>query len=567
MHRKLIHSLLILTCLFCTCYSFSQRSYETTIAFKESILNNKKIGFKDSITASKYVQKKIIQLQKRGYLLASIDSSSCDSLRSFYQIYKGERFQSAKILITKGDISFLRKKARLTEKYLTNFPFTPNEITQLKIGIHQSLENNGFPFAKVKLDSIGFENTMLKANLVIEKGPEIRWTKINIRGDQRISQKLIGSYIQIKEGDIFNQEVLNLISSRLSLLPFVQEIKPAEILFTPWGAELYLYLQTKKVSLANGVIGLQPKTNGKGYMLTGELALKLVNELKRAETFALNWKSIQYQTQSLNVMLNTPNLFRTRFGFDGNFNLYKRDTSFLDLKFQVGVQYALNNGSYVRFYYRNENSSILKGGKNNATLVNLSNTKTNFYGLQLTKQTLDYLPNPRKGYQLLVDGAIGQRKTKPQDSLTFVKSLTYKLHLNYQHFITLYKRNVLRLGLVANYLGAPKYYSNEVFRFGGQIIQRGFNEEQLYATAFGTASVEYRFLVDKNSYAFAFYDQSYYENRTSTYFQDYPLGFGAGFTFGTKIGSFSISYALGKQKNSPVSFKDGKIHFGYIAYF
>jgi hypothetical protein len=302
-------------------------------------------------------------------------------------------------------------------------------------------------------------------------------------------------------------------------------------------------------------------------MLTGELALKLVNELKRAETFALNWKSIQYQTQSLNVMLNTPNLFRTRFGFDGNFNLYKRDTSFLDLKFQVGVQYALNNGSYARFYYRNENSSILKGGKNNVTLVNLSNTKTNFYGLQLTKQTLDYLPNPRKGYQLLIDGAIGQRKTKPQDSLTFVKSLTYKLHLNYQHFITLYKRNVLRLGLVANYLGAPKYYSNEVFRFGGQIIQRGFNEEQLYATAFGTASIEYRFLVDKNSYAFAFYDQSYYENRTSTYFQDYPLGFGAGFTFGTKIGSFSISYALGKQKNSPVSFKDGKIHFGYIAYF
>jgi outer membrane protein assembly factor BamA len=567
LHRKLIHSLLILTCLFCTCYSFSQRSYETTIAFKESILNNKKIGFKDSITASKYVQKKIIQLQKRGYLLASTDSSSCDSSRAFYQIYKGERFQSAKILITKGDISFLRKKARLTEKYLTNFPFTPNEITQLKIGIHQSLENNGFPFAKVKLDSIGFENTTLKANLVIEKGPEIRWTKINIRGDQRISQKLIGSYIQIKEGDIFNQEVLNLISSRLSLLPFVQEIKPAEILFTPWGAELYLYLQTKKVSLANGVIGLQPKTNGKGYMLTGELALKLVNELKRAETFALNWKSIQYQTQSLNVMLNTPNLFRTRFGFDGNFNLYKRDTSFLDLKFQVGVQYALNNGSYARFYYRNENSSILKGGKNNVTLVNLSNTKTNFYGLQLTKQTLDYLPNPRKGYQLLIDGAIGQRKTKPQDSLTFVKSLTYKLHLNYQHFITLYKRNVLRLGLVANYLGAPKYYSNEVFRFGGQIIQRGFNEEQLYATAFGTASIEYRFLVDKNSYAFAFYDQSYYENRTSTYFQDYPLGFGAGFTFGTKIGSFSISYALGKQKNSPVSFKDGKIHFGYIAYF
>lgn len=546
---------------------FSQSKYITQIIYKEQLNNNRILKFKDSLASQRYVQKKVVLLQKKGFLLASIDSSKCDSLTAYYSIYKGEQFKSAKITISKEDISFLRKKARLTEKYLTNFPFTTNEIVQLKQNIHQSLENNGFPFAKVKLDSIGFEKTTLKADLKIEKGPEIRWTKINIRGDQRISQKLISSYIQIKEGDLFNQELLDLISSRLALLPFIQEVKPSEILFTPWGAELFLYLQTKKVSLANGIVGLQPKATGKGYMLTGELALKLVNELKHAETFALNWKSIQYQTQSLNVVLNTPNLFRTRFGFDGNFNLYKRDTSYLDLKFQVGVQYALNNGSYARFYYRNENSSILKGGKNNSSLVNLSNAKTSYYGLQLTKQTLDYLPNPRKGYQLLIDGAIGQRKTRQPDSTTFVKNITYKLHLNYQHFITLYKRNVLRVGIVADYLGAPIYYSNEVFRFGGQLIQRGFNEEQLYATAYGTASVEYRFLVDKNSYAFAFYDQSYYENRTTTYFQDYPFGFGAGFTFGTKIGSFSISYALGKQKNAPISFKDGKVHFGYIAYF
>lgn len=552
--------------LCCSCL-YSQKKHITTISYSSSKYNEKIIYFKDSVSARNYINKKIFFYQKKGFLLASMDSCHADSSKSNYFLYIGEQFKNAKIVIEKEHISFLRKKARLTEKYLTNFPFSAVEITQLKNAIHQSLENNGYPFAKVWLDSIGFENTTLNANLKIEKGVEIKWSKINIRGDQRISPKLISSYIQIKEGDLFNQELLNLISSRLALLPFIQEIKPAEILFTPWGAELYLYLQTKKVSLANGIVGLQPKTSGKGYMLTGELSLKLVNELKRAETFALNWKSIQYQTQSLNVILNTPNLFRTRFGLDGNFNLYKRDTSYLDIKFQIGVQYALNNGSYVRFYYRNENSSILKGGKNNSALVNLNNVKTSFYGIQLTKQTVDYLPNPRKGYQLLVDGAIGQRKSRHPDSTSFVKSITYKIHLDYQHFITLHKRNVLRLGLTANYLGASKYYSNEVFRFGGQLVQRGFNEEQLYATAFGTATVEYRFLVDKNSFAFAFFDQSYYENRTSTFYKDYPFGFGAGFTFGTKIGSFSISYALGKQKNNPISFKDGKVHFGYIAYF
>lgn len=558
---------LIILCILANNHSFSQSSYSLSYHFKDIEKSEKTVSLKDSVAAQKYIHKKVFKLQKKGFLLASIDSVTFTKDSAHYHIYKGDNFKDSRITIATDDISFLKKKARLTEKYLSNYPFTSSELALLKKSIHQSLENNGYPFAKVKLDSIDFDGTTLKANLVIDKGPEVRWSKIIIRGDQRISEKLISSYIQIKPGALFNQELLDLISSRLSLLPFIDEIKPAEVLFRPWGAELYLYLQTKKVSLANGIIGLQPKTSGNGYMLTGDLQLKLVNELKRAESLSLNWKSIQRQTQSLDILLNTPNLFRTRFGLDGNFNLYKRDTSYLDLKFQIGVQYALNNGSYAKFYYRNESSSILKGGLNSSAFSNLRDSKTSYYGIALTKQTLDYLPNPRKGYQLVVDGAIGQRKTKFPDSSDFTKSITYKIHLNYQHFITLHKRNVMRIGIIGNYLGAPKYYQNEVYRFGGQLIQRGFNEEQLYATFFTTASLEYRFLVDRNSYAFAFYDQSYYQNRSSNFFEDYPFGFGVGFTFGTKIGSFSLSYALGKQKNSTISLKEGKVHFGYIAYF
>jgi len=49
--------------------------------------------------------------------------------------------------------------------------------------------------------------------------------------------------------------------------------------------------------------------------------------------------------------------------------------------------------------------------------------------------------------------------------------------------------------------------------------------------------------------------------------KDHPFGFGAGFSFGTNIGIFSISYALGQQLNNPILMRNGKVHFGYIAYF
>lgn len=566
MHYKVV--LLLSVFLLSFFPLIAQNNYKISIQSNENLPSNfiKQRKFKDSTQAKKAIDKQIFQLQKKGYLLAAIDSITQNHKEIFYHLHFGEKFKNAHLQISDDDLTFLRKKAHLTEKYLNNLPFTPNEVIKVKKTIHKALENNGYPFASVELDSLTFDENKVSAQLIIHKGTRMKWGKINIIGDGKLSQKLISSYIQIKEGDWFNQEALDLIPNRISLLSFVEEVKPAEILFTPWGVELYLYLNSKKVSSADGILGLQPRQNGKGYKVTGELRLKLVNQLKIAESFDFQWRSIQKQTQALDIQLNFPNLFNSRFGFDGNFNLYKRDSTFLDIHFQLGVQYALNNGSYAKFYYRNENSSILQTGLNNPDFTDLSTSKTHFYGLSMVKQTINYLPNPTKGYIVKGDFSVGLRKTQHPDSSNFVKNTTFRLLLDYQHYITLHKRNVLKIGLVGKYLIAPRYYENELFRFGGQFLQRGFNEEQLRADLFGTATIEYRFLVDKNSYAFAFYDQSFYRNTIRNSW-DYPFGFGVGFTYGTKIGSFSISYALGKLKDSNIRFQDGKIHFGYIAFF
>ena len=94
-----------------------------------------------------------------------------------------------------------------------------------------------------------------------------------------------------------------------------------------------------------------------------------------------------------------------------------------------------------------------------------------------------------------------------------------------------------------------------------------FNEEELYATLRSVFTIEYRYLLDQNSHIFAFFDQGLYENNAASYMKDRPFGFGAGFSFGTNIGIFSISYALGQQLNNPILMRNGKVHFGYIAYF
>lgn len=550
-------------------YLHSQKKYELEIAGNDFRNVKKKIHthFKDSISRDSYLKELRYSGIKKGYLLCSIDSLFFDGDKLNAKFYTGPRFQKANINISKKNLSDLKKVKSVNEKLIANTSFSSSEIAGLLRRIQTDFENNGYPFVNVYLDSIEIDEARLQAILQIQKGPAVKWTKINLRGEQPVNPRLLSSYIHIKPGQLFNQSDVQLISGRLQLIPFIEEIKPAELLFTQEGVELFLYLKAKPVSLANGVIGLQPNAATGKMMLTGDLRLKLVNVIKRAETLDLNWKSIQYQTQSLKALVNVPNLFRTPFGIDFQFQMYKRDSSFLELKPTFGVQYSLNNGSYLKVFYRNNTSSVLRGGMNNPSFAKLGTTKTNYYGIAWMQQTLDYLPNPTKGFSIYAELSAGQRKSRLYDTMPLVTNTTFSGEINFNYFIPLTKRHVLRLGNQTNIYNAPLYFQNEAIRFGGQITQRGFNEEEIYSTTRTTFTAEYRFLVDRNSFAFLFYDQSWYENNITSYYKDHPFGVGIGFTFGTKIGAFSISYALGKQFNNPIQLKDGKVHFGYIAYF
>ena len=236
-------------------------------------------------------------------------------------------------------------------------------------------------------------------------------------------------------------------------------------------------------------------------------------------------------------------------------------------KLTLGIQYFLSGGNYFKVFYQKNFSNVLSGGLNNPKFSNLGSVTSNNYGISISRKQVDYIPNPSKGFILNWESSIGTRKSRSSDTSEISMSNTYRSALNLEFYIPLAKRHVLRILNQTDFYYNQKIFQNEVFRFGGLTSQRGFNEEELFATTISLLSIEYRFLVDQNSRAFLFYDQSWYENNSGTYYNDTPFGFGAGFSFGTNVGIFSISYAMGKQMANPILIKDGKVHFGYIAYF
>ena len=111
-------------------------------------------------------------------------------------------------------------------------------------------------------------------------------------------------------------------------------------------------------------------------------------------------------------------------------------------------------------------------------------------------------------------------------------------------------------------------YSNELYRIGGIKTQRGVDEASIYASSYAIGTVEYRFLFEENSNLFLFTDQGWWEDQSRTpLLTDTPLGFGAGTSFETQAGIFSLTYALGRQFNNPIELRGGKVHFGFTSLF
>lgn len=534
---------------------------------EEVLALEKTVYFKSKKELLNYTKDVRNENLRKGYVLANIDSLAWkDSISASAYMYRGPQFDRLKISVAEEDRFLIRKIPRLSDRFLRNVSFYPAEVERVLSEVLSFLENNGFPYASVRLIWDGVYASENQAELIINRGPEVILTKIHIKGEAEVSEKFLTNLIAIKEGDYFNQERLERISARIKQTLFLDEIKPHELLFTPEGFELFLYLKTAPVSLVNGVVGLQPNSVTGNSVFTGDVRLRLQNVLKRGELFDVNWRSLQPQTQDLKIKLNYPFLLNTPFGIDGAFDLYKRDTTFLTTVGRIGVQYFLSGGSYIKVFYEGENSNLLSGAQS-SSLGNLSSVSSNRYGLGFFRRQLDYLPNPSKGFFIEVNGLIGARTSRVPASDSVTSSTTYGARLDLEWFVPLAKRHVLRITSNTRAYYAPEVFTNELNRFGGLTTQRGFDEEELFASTRSTFTAEYRFLVDKNSHAFLFYDQSFYENSAQQYYFDSPFGTGAGFSFGTNIGVFSISYGIGKQFDNPMLLREGKVHFGYVSFF
>ncbi len=508
-----------------------------------------------------------LYLAELGYYTATIQVDSLTAAPNIrVEVITGEKFKGVQLSPSPELMPWFEDYARSAVRVADALLFKSSSAYASALQqVIRTFQNNGYPFAAYNFDSLGYSKGLISLQVSLTKGRRMQWKEIVIKGDSSIALKPIQQIIGIRSGDLFSIDKLKEVDARIEQLTFIDAIKPSDFVFSKDGMTLILYLKASKSSNVNGVLGLQPNPVSQKIGLTGELQLKLNNALRRAEQLDFNWRSIKPATQLLNLRLLYPYLFNSLLGTEVKLNLYKRDSTFLELKSTLGIQYQVGRHWQLKGLFSYFGSNRLYAANSSGEFLNVTSLKNSMYGLGVNYKKLDYLPNPREGLAFQLDGFIGQRSVLNDSS---GRVLNAKVSMNLEHFIPLHKRWVLRYQVSFDTYLAPTIFSNECYRFGGLSTQRGFNEEQFLATTKSVNQVELRYLLDRNSAVFVFFDQSIYENRSNNSYQkDTPMGFGIGANIGSTVGIFSLAYALGLEKNNPFDARSGKIHFGYIAYF
>ncbi len=505
------------------------------------------------------------QVLDDGYLMATGDTIVSDSLVLF-TVTRNDRVQLRELFLFNPD--------ELSEQFVkANNALGISAINKTFSKALLDFENKGFPFATVAVDSLRLLPSKRKneiwanAYATIHKGPLIKNDSLYIRSSKVLPFHYVSNYVDFKSGRLYNEQRIQQTEKRLREIQFLQVKKKPEVRFSNGKADLFLFVERKKANYFNGVAGLRPDEATGKVNLTGDAEVRLLNAFNRGEELGLVWRKMQPLTQDLSVKIMLPYLLNSPVALDGRVQIYKRDTSFISVKLLAGAGVLLPRNQRIRVFLERNRSNQLTQFYSGGTIANAEHT---LYGLSAQFEMLDYRWNPRQGYSFYFEAATGYRVTTTglDEAINERRRTLNRGEVQLEYYIPVLKRQTILLSAKGGAMLSDSLFENEVLRIGGLRTIRGINEESIFATSWGVASLEYRWLLEENSAVYLFVDQAWYEyKRSGGLIRDVPINAGVGFNFETKAGIFTFNYALGKQFDNPVLVRNGKISFGFRSLF
>ena len=434
------------------------------------------------------------------------------------------------------------------------------------------LENNGYPFSKISVDSLNVSHDsdsskmQLDCYLGLDLGPRVAIDSIIVQGNSVTKRQVIVREMRIKPGEIYNQKRIERSRNRLLRSGLFNQVDEPDI-FVDRQDHGYLVVNLKEgnPNQLNAVLGYNPATNNqeKGY-LTGLIDVAFRNLLGTGRIVEAFWQKKDRRSQELRFHYVEPWVAGYPINLGGGFQQTIQDTAFIRRNLLLEIEFPFSDVLTLNSYLGKEDVLPDSIGQ---ILYQLPRSNSWFSRLGFSYDTRNDYLNPSRGVLYHTQFEYARKKVSAAPFLgeNLIEQGNFRRDrwiVDLEVYVPTFRWQTVLLGLHGRQVKSnEKYISvSDLFRFGGTSSLRGYREEEFWGEKIAWMNLEYRYLLAPRSRVFLFFDGGYFyqRDRDQNVIEDYKFGYGFGLRIETRLGVIGIDYGLGQGRG----LTSGLVHVG-----
>ncbi len=519
----------------------------------------------DSLDA---VARAVLQrFQQDGYYYASIDSARMEGQAVKLFATQGPRVEIASVEII-GVTTLDADRLRDQMETRPGRPLDPDVLRTDLDALLADYERAGYPLAQATLADVAIDEVGLHLTIQVTEGETPAFGGIELVPAGRTSPVFAARTAGLQPDTPLLAFDPDGIRRELEETGLFESVGTPELALGSDGTATVRVPATEAPpGTFDLVFGYLPPNSGEeGGSVVGNGSLLLRNLFGRGRSLGLQLVRNPGLVSSIDVRVADPFVFGLPLRLEAQFAGYQQDSTFQRQRFGVeaGYRFAPGLEGFVT-----ASREFVEAGIAGVVLVEgrqrIPQADAFFAGVGVRYRRVDARLNPRRGLWLQTSLEQGvKRRDLAADTAAIAEPVNIsqqRLGAEARVFIPTLRRQVLVLGGDAAFLLGDVYDDSDLFRYGGATSLRGYDEERFRGNIVGRGIIEYRYQIDRTSYAFLFTDLGYVERPVTAGIpanRSFRPGYGLGLQYRTPLGLVAVSYAFNPD-DGPTR---GKVHIG-----
>ncbi len=470
------------------------------------------------------------------------------------------------------DISFSGVTVFSTRELLASLdsrvgqPLRPDVLERDLARILRKYESRGYVLAHIEIARLSDEDRDGGLDLVlhISEGELLRLEAVELPGSKRTRASYVANVLGLRPGAELQRYDADLFTQRLQETGLFVEVDSIRLAVSEnQGAVLRLWLNEDVPGSFDAAIGYLPGSSGQGGTVVGNVNILLRHIFGAGREFDFNFHRLPRSTSRVHVRLADPFAFGLPLRLGANFDGLQQDSTYDNRRYGLEGGVRIADGLEIVVTGSRE---LTRPGS--ADLVAVPSSDSWFAGLGFRYLQIDRRINTRSGFEVSSHLETGRKKRDRRElsptDLADEVIRQQRFGVKGRAYVPVALRHVAVAGIDMRGVQSPSYDLSDLIRLGGAQSLRGYNEEQFRGNIVARLMTEWRYLVDRTSHLFVFFDLGYYgapEVGTSINVterrNEFLTGYGLGIELGTGAGQFSVSLGFNRDEGL-----DAKVHLG-----